>query len=203
METLTFDQLPNAVAMLTKEVRELKRLLIEKQEQAPTEQPEQLLTIEEAAKFLRLAVPTMYSKVSKGELPVMKQGKRLYFSRTELLEYLKDGRKKSNAESLVELSKDGDWRVRSRAASNPNTPIETLAKLAKDRDWYVRICAASNQNTPAEALAELAKDENWYIKINVASNPNTPAETLAELAKDEDRYVRRFAARNPNTPKKQ
>lgn len=97
-ENLTFDQLPKAVTMLTKEVSELKRLLIEKQEQITTEQPEQLLTIQEAAEFLNLTVPTMYSKVSKGELPVMKRSKRLYFSRTELLEYLKDGRKKSNAE---------------------------------------------------------------------------------------------------------
>jgi excisionase family DNA binding protein len=63
-----------------------------------TQQPEQLLTIQEAAEFLSLTVPTMYSKVSRGELPVMKRSKRLYFSRTELLEYLKHGRKKSNAE---------------------------------------------------------------------------------------------------------
>jgi excisionase family DNA binding protein len=97
-QVLTFDKLPEAVAMLTKEVSELKRLLIEKQEQPPTEQPDQLLTIHEAAEFLSLTVPTMYSKVSKGELPVMKRSKRLYFSRTELLEYLKEGRKKSNAE---------------------------------------------------------------------------------------------------------
>lgn len=67
-----------------------------------TDQPEQLLTIQEAAEFLSLTVPTMYSKVSKGELPVMKRSKRLYFSRTELLEYLKDGRKKSNAEIEAE-----------------------------------------------------------------------------------------------------
>ena len=67
-------------------------------EQPTTDQPEQLLTIQEAAEFLSLTVPTMYSKVSKGELPVMKRSKRLYFSRTELLEYLKDGRKESNAE---------------------------------------------------------------------------------------------------------
>lgn len=71
-------------------------------EQTPTDQPEQLLTIQEAAEFLSLTVPTMYSKVSKGELPVMKRSKRLYFSRTELLEYLKDGRKKSNAEIEAE-----------------------------------------------------------------------------------------------------
>ena len=58
---------------------------------APTGQPEQLLTIQEAAEFLSLTVPTMYSKVSKGELPVMKRSKRLYFSRTELMEYIKEG----------------------------------------------------------------------------------------------------------------
>ncbi len=103
--TLTFDKLPEAVTLLTKEVSELKRLLIEKQEQTPTEQPEQFLTIQEAAAFLSLTVPTMYSKVSKRELPVMKRGKRLYFSRIELLEYLKDGRKKSNAEIEQEAEK--------------------------------------------------------------------------------------------------
>lgn len=95
---LTFNDLPQAVTSLTKEVSELKRLLIERQEQPATKHSEQLLTIQEAAEFLSLTVPTMYSKVSKGELPVMKRSKRLYFSRTELLEYLKDGRKKSNAE---------------------------------------------------------------------------------------------------------
>ena len=64
----------------------------------PTDQPEQLLTVQEAAEFLSLTVPTMYSKVSKGEISVMKRSKRLYFSRTELMEYVKAGRKKSNAE---------------------------------------------------------------------------------------------------------
>jgi excisionase family DNA binding protein len=88
--------------MLTKEVGELKRLLIEKQEQQPNGQREQLLTIQEAAEFLSLSVPTMYSKVSKGEISVMKRSKRLYFSRTELMEYVKAGRKKSNAEIEAE-----------------------------------------------------------------------------------------------------
>ena len=64
----------------------------------PTEQPEQLLTVQKAAQFLNLTVPTIYSKVSKGELPVIKISKRLYFSSIELMEYLKEGRKKSNAE---------------------------------------------------------------------------------------------------------
>ena len=98
MQNLTFDQLPQAVVMLTKEVSELKRLLIEKQEQTFPEQPEELLTVQEAAKFLNLAVATIYSKVSREELPFMKRGNRLYFSSIELMEYLKQGRHKSNAE---------------------------------------------------------------------------------------------------------
>ena len=64
----------------------------------PTEQPEKFLTIQEVAQFLNLTVPTIYSKVSKRELPCMKRGKRLYFSSTELLEYIKEGRKKTYAE---------------------------------------------------------------------------------------------------------
>jgi len=101
-EILTFDQLPKAVTMLTNEVSELKKLLIEQSNLQPTEKPEQLLTIQETAQFLNLAVPTIYSKVSKREIPVMKRGKRLYFSSTELMEYIKTGRKKSNAEIEAE-----------------------------------------------------------------------------------------------------
>ena len=102
VENLTFDQLPKAVTMLTNEISELKKLLLEKREQQTTETPEQFLTIQEAAQFLNLTVPTIYSKVSKGELPVMKRSKRLYFSNTELMAYIKAGNKKSNAEIEAE-----------------------------------------------------------------------------------------------------
>lgn len=63
----------------------------------PTDKPEKLLSIQEAAEFLNLTVPTLYSKCSKNEIPFMKRSKRLYFSSTELLEYIKEGRKKSDA----------------------------------------------------------------------------------------------------------
>lgn len=50
-----------------------------------------LMTIQEAAEFLHLTVPTLYSKCSKGELPVKKRSKRLYFSKLELISYLNEG----------------------------------------------------------------------------------------------------------------
>uniref|UniRef100_UPI004048760C helix-turn-helix domain-containing protein n=1 Tax=Algoriphagus sp. TaxID=1872435 RepID=UPI004048760C len=67
-----------------------------------TQTNENPLSISEAAEFLNLSVPTLYSKVSRGELPVMKRGKRLYFSLPELKDFIKAGRKKSNAEIEAE-----------------------------------------------------------------------------------------------------
>ncbi|WP_375587133.1 helix-turn-helix transcriptional regulator [Flagellimonas aurea] len=98
-QNLTFDGLPKAVTMLTKEVSEIKRLLIEKQERIPTKDPEQLLTVSGLAKILDLSKATIYTKHSKGELPGgCKRGKRLYFQHDVILNWLKEGRQKSNVE---------------------------------------------------------------------------------------------------------
>lgn len=94
---LSFDALPAAISAISKKLDRVESLLLERSLQQP-ETSEKLLTIKEAADFLNLSVPTMYSKVSKGELPVMKRSKRLYFSKEELLLYIKQGRKKTNAE---------------------------------------------------------------------------------------------------------
>jgi len=64
---------------------------------------EEILTIQEAAKFLRLSVPTLYGFISKGELPVMKRSKRCYFSKEDLLNYLKEGRRKTISEIQSEV----------------------------------------------------------------------------------------------------
>ena len=102
-QVLTFDQLPTAVSQLNKKLENIERLLLEKKEQQPTDQPDQLLTVQETAEFLRLTVPTIYSKVSKGELPgVCKQGKRLYISKESLINWIKSSQRKSNAEIEAE-----------------------------------------------------------------------------------------------------
>ena len=61
-------------------------------------EPEILLTVQEAAKFLRLSVPTIYTLISKREIPVMKRSKRCYFLKSELIDYLKAGRNKTKRE---------------------------------------------------------------------------------------------------------
>lgn len=70
----------------------------------PSKQDDQHLTVKEAASFLNITVPTLYSKNSRGELPSCKpQGsKRLFFLKSDLIEYLKQGRRKTTFEIKTE-----------------------------------------------------------------------------------------------------
>jgi len=103
-QKLTFNELPEAVNQLSSKLDTIEKLLVQQNEPPPPGPQDQLLTIQEAAKFLRLSVPTIYSKVSRGELPVMKRTKRLYFSIQELTDYLKAGRKISKVEIEAEAN---------------------------------------------------------------------------------------------------
>jgi excisionase family DNA binding protein len=67
--------------------------------EGPNTEKDELLTVQDAAKFLSLSVPTIYGLISKNELPVMKRSKRCYFSKVELINYLKQGRKKTLSET--------------------------------------------------------------------------------------------------------
>ncbi len=86
---ITFDQLPGAVSQLLREVASIKATL----ENKHPEPADQLLTVDQAAEFLTLAKPTIYAMLSKGKLPNLKRGKRVYFHKSQLLEYLNAGRR--------------------------------------------------------------------------------------------------------------
>ena len=64
----------------------------------PQSTADQLLTIQEAAELLHLSVPTCYGLVHRKEIPVCKKGKRLYFPKQELIEWIKTGRKQTATE---------------------------------------------------------------------------------------------------------
>jgi excisionase family DNA binding protein len=66
---------------------------------------DEMLTIKQAAALINLEVSTLYSKVHKRQIPVCKQGGRLYFSKMELTDWLKSGRKKTTAEIASEAQK--------------------------------------------------------------------------------------------------
>ena len=98
-DNLSFDQLPKAVFQLYEKLSTIENLLLNTSN--PTE-TDQLLTIQQAGELIKLTVPTIYGYVSRNEIPFSKKGKRLYFSKQELTDWIKQGRKKTIAEISAE-----------------------------------------------------------------------------------------------------
>lgn len=86
----TFEQLPKAVTLLHERLENIEQLLVGREVQ---KDEVQLLTIKEAAQFLNLTVPTLYGYSQRNEIPVCRKGKRLYFSKSELIDWVNSGRK--------------------------------------------------------------------------------------------------------------
>ncbi|MBX2887060.1 MAG: helix-turn-helix domain-containing protein [Ferruginibacter sp.] len=99
LSTRNIDDLINDVA--NKVVEKIELWNVEPQK-APTQPQDELLTVPQAAQFLSLSVSTVYGLIQKREIPVMKRSKRCYFSKLELINYLKQGRKKTLAETAAE-----------------------------------------------------------------------------------------------------
>ena len=65
----------------------------------------EVLTTIEAAGYLRIAVPTLYSLVQNKKITYSKASKRLYFRKEDLYSYLTQNRQKSLDEIKVEADK--------------------------------------------------------------------------------------------------
>ncbi|MEB2785551.1 helix-turn-helix domain-containing protein [Algoriphagus persicinus] len=87
----TFDSLPKAIASLFDEVKQIKTLILDT---STKEAGDQLFTIQEVEEFLHVKRQTIYSYVSKGIIPHHKRAGRLYFSKSELIEWIKSGNKR-------------------------------------------------------------------------------------------------------------
>jgi len=72
----------------------------------PQEESDQLLSVKEAADFLHLTIQTVYGKKSRGELAACKApgSKKLVFLKSDLIDYLTQGRQKTNSEIEAEAN---------------------------------------------------------------------------------------------------
>lgn len=109
--TNPFDAIDARLSNIENMLLELKH---DQPAQVKSKSDDEVLTVIQAAEFLSLAVPTIYTLISKGSLPVMKRNGRCYFSRTELFGYLKAGRKKTISELAAEAASYSGNKKRSR-----------------------------------------------------------------------------------------
>src|SRR5687767_8694814 len=119
-EEITFDTLPKAVNIIIEAATifndrliNIERLLSEKPTNKTPE--DDILTVPQAAELLGIEIQSIYNRISKRTIPFMKPpgSKRVMFSKTELLEYLKSSRRRTNAE----IEADVDAHLRSKKRS--------------------------------------------------------------------------------------
>ena len=103
MKPFTFDQIPVMMNKIHDKLEHLEKLIIRISN--VEENKEEVLNIQEASKLLDLSVSSIYSKVCKREIPVNKQGKRIYFYRHELMKWIKSGRVKTYLEIQNDIEK--------------------------------------------------------------------------------------------------
>lgn len=92
--SLSFDQLPKAVGELLHKVDYvISRLDAPKDaEEASGKEPEeQMMTLDEACRFIGKKRSTMYSLTSERRIPFRKRGNKLYFFKKELVEWIQSG----------------------------------------------------------------------------------------------------------------
>lgn len=64
--------------------------------------PEEFYTVPEAAAFLKLSIPTIYTMTHEKRIPFIKVVKRCYFLKSDLIRYLKEHRIGDRTEILQE-----------------------------------------------------------------------------------------------------
>ena len=111
MQTISFEQLPQAVAELSSQLFEIRSLLQTMATATPSQPAsDQWLNVKELSEYLpsRPAVATIYEYTANETIPFSKQGKSLIFLKSEIEEWLRSGRKKTKAEKMEELKADAE-----------------------------------------------------------------------------------------------
>ena len=89
----------DAIERLLYEIKTGKQI-----DNVPVVYANELMNVQQVAEYLSLSVQTIYGLVHKMEIPNSKQGKRLYFKRSEIDEWISQSRRKTRVEIEQETS---------------------------------------------------------------------------------------------------
>jgi excisionase family DNA binding protein len=84
---ISFDELPNRVLKIESQLSSVLKYIRD-----PDNAPDRILSIQELSDLTGWAVPTIYGKVHRREIPHFKRGKNLMFSQKAIKEWLDEGR---------------------------------------------------------------------------------------------------------------
>jgi len=107
-EKITYDSIPEAMMHLLQEVAYIKNHLLNTAtsaiETAPAPQVEsEYLTVAELSQLIKKSMGTIYNKTSKRQIPFIKKGNRVLFERQVILDWMREGRRKTEEQLQKEV----------------------------------------------------------------------------------------------------
>ena len=72
-------------------MKSIQELLLDIKHAPKVEPEDKIMSSKEVAEFLNVSLATIYTKVNKREIPFMKRGKHLLFSKNDIISWLKEG----------------------------------------------------------------------------------------------------------------
>jgi excisionase family DNA binding protein len=95
-----FDHLNHRLDQIYNKLDELQK---NRQKKEDDHDPHVILNVKQAAELLNLSIYSIYAKTSRKEIPFSKRGRHLYFFKTDLINWLKKGKYKTNDEIEKEV----------------------------------------------------------------------------------------------------
>lgn len=100
METLKFEDLPQAVQAIDHRLEKIENIL----KNQPAKEPDRMFTVPEVAEYLHLSVPSIYRLISQRIIPHKKVNKRVYFVKSEIDRYINEHSRKTIYELKGEIN---------------------------------------------------------------------------------------------------
>ena len=87
MSKLNFEDLPQKVNEIHEKIDKIENLI--QSAISSSGDPDHVLNIDKAAKFLNLSQSALRAKISRKDIPYAKSGKRIFFLQSTLIDWLK------------------------------------------------------------------------------------------------------------------
>lgn len=98
---ISFEKTQQDVAEVKKDIKELKALFLQQAElKQPSDDPND---IDEIANYTGYTKPTIYGYCQKNEIPYYKKNGRLFFFKSEIIEWIKQGKVRTISETKAEV----------------------------------------------------------------------------------------------------
>ena len=101
-------------ALMKKVLNDVLTPLLTKGDTGVIKSASEIMNLKQASDFMGLAPQTLYGYTSKRTIPHYKKGKKIYFKREELMEWLTQSKRKTTNELLVEWEENQSLRRKRR-----------------------------------------------------------------------------------------